>query len=149
MFKYALDLITRRKLRTVLTSLGITIAVMLMTFILFGMTDLQRAILTQFSSVFKPTDLYVSSTDMMAFSSMMSAPTKQTEEKEEIVLTDEILNKISNIEGVEDVYPMFMLTGFEVYIEGDDIAYPTQFVQSIDLPGDHSMYGSFIYDQKS
>jgi len=42
MFKYALDLITRRKLRTMLTSLGITIAVMLMTFILFGMTDLQR-----------------------------------------------------------------------------------------------------------
>ncbi|HRX43677.1 MAG TPA: FtsX-like permease family protein [Candidatus Dojkabacteria bacterium] len=148
MFKYALDLITRRKLRTVLTSLGITIAVMLMTFILFGMTDLQRAILTQFSSVFKPTDLYVSSTDMMAFSSMMSAPTKQTEEKEEIVLSDDILNKISNIEGVEDVYPMFMLTGFEVYIEGDDIAYPTQFVQSIDLPGDHSMYGTFIGEEK-
>ena len=76
MFRYALDLITRRKLRTLLTSLGITIAVMLMTFILFGMQDLQRAILTQFSTIFKPTDLYVSSQDMMGYASMVSAPTK-------------------------------------------------------------------------
>jgi len=146
MFKYALDLITRRKLRTVLTSLGITIAVMLMTFILFGMTDLQRAILTQFSSVFKPTDLYVSSQDMMGFTSMMSAPTKEKEEKETIIINDSIKDEIKGIDGVNDVYPMFMLTGFEVYLEGDETAYPTQFVQSIDLPGDHSMYGSFIGD---
>ncbi len=144
MFKYALDLISRRKLRTILTSLGITIAVMLMTFILFGMTDLQRAILTQFSSVFKPTDLYVSSQDMMAFSSMMSAPTKETQEKEVIIIDDSIRDEIKGIDGVNDVYPMFMLTGFEVYLEGDDSAYPTQFVQSVDLPGDHSMYSSFI-----
>ena len=146
MFKYALDLITRRKLRTVLTSLGITIAVMLMTFILFGMTDLQRAILTQFSSVFKPTDLYVSSQDMMGFTSMMSAPTKEKEEKETIIINDSIKDEIKGIDGVNDVYPMFMLTGFEVYLEEDETAYPTQFVQSIDLPGDHSMYGSFIGD---
>jgi len=146
MFKYALDLITRRKLRTVLTSLGITIAVMLMTFILFGMTDLQRAILTQFSSVFKPTDLYVSSQDMMGFSSMMSAPTKEKEQKEKIIINDTIKEKITKIDGVKDVYPMFMLSGFDVYLEGDDIAYPTQFVQSIDLPGNHSMYSSFIGD---
>ncbi len=146
MFKYALDLITRRKLRTILTSLGITIAVMLMTFILFGMTDLQRAIVKQFSSVFKPTDLYVSSQDMMGFSSMMSAPTKDTEKKEPVIINEDVKEKITKIDGVNDVYPMFMLTGFEVYLEGDDTAYPTQFVQAIDLPGDHSMYGSFIGD---
>lgn len=146
MFKYALDLITRRKLRTVLTSLGITIAVMLMTFILFGMTDLQRAILTQFSSVFKPTDLYVSSEDMMGFSSMMSAPTKEKEQKEKIIINNDIKEKITEIDGVKDVYPMFMLSGFDVYLQGDDVAYPTQFVQSIDLLGDHSMYSSFIGD---
>ena len=144
MFKYALDLITRRKLRTVLTSLGITIAIMLMTFILFGMTDLQKAILTQFSSVFKPTDLYVSSEDMMGFSSMMSAPTKEKEQKEKIVINNDIKEKITEIDGVKDVYPMFMVSGFDVYLEGDDTAYPTQFVQATDLSGNHSMYSSFI-----
>ncbi len=84
MFKYALSLITRRKLRTFLTSLGIMIAVILMTFILFGMTDLQRAIITQFSSVFKPTDLYVSSTDFMAFGNMNSAPSKKLSRKRKL-----------------------------------------------------------------
>ena len=92
MFKYALSLILRRKLRTMLTSLGIMIAVMLMTFILFGMTDLQRAVLTQFSSVFKPTDLYVSSQDLM-FGGMLSAPTKQEEEKKEPVIVNERVKK--------------------------------------------------------
>ena len=91
MFKYAIDLVTRRKLRTMLTSLGITIAVMLMTFILFGMTDLQRAVLTQFSSVFKPTDLYVSAQEVMGLGASQSAPTKDTQEqKEEIIINDEI-----------------------------------------------------------
>ncbi len=146
MFKYALDLILRRKLRTVLTSLGVMIAVMLMSFILFGMTDLKGAILSQFSSVFKPTDLYVSSQDMMGFSSMMSAPSKDTQKKEQVIVNEEIKNKIQQIDGVEDVYPMFILSGFEIYLEGDDTPYPTPFVQSVNLPGDHSMYRSFKGD---
>lgn len=146
MFKYALDLILRRKLRTVLTSLGVMIAVMLMSFILFGMTDLQGAILSQFSSVFKPTDLYVSSQDMMGFSSMMSAPSKDAQKKEQVIVNEEIKNKIQQIEGVEEVYPMFVLSGFEVYLEGDDIPYPSPFVQSVNLPGNHSMYGGFTGD---
>ncbi len=143
MFKYALDLILRRKLRTFLTSLGIMIAVMLMTFILFGMTDLQSAILTQFSSVFKPTDLYVSSQDMMGLSSMMSAPSKEAEKKEQVIVNEEIKEKIEEVEGVEDVYPMFILSGFDVYLEGDEIPYPRSFVQCVNLPGNHSMYTSF------
>jgi len=36
MFKYAIDLVTRRKLRTMLTSLGITIAVMLIVPLFFS-----------------------------------------------------------------------------------------------------------------
>lgn len=146
MFKYALDLILRRKLRTVLTSLGVMIAVMLMSFILFGMTDLQSAILSQFSSVFKPTDLYVSSQDMMSFSSMMSAPSKDAEKKEQVIVNEDIKNQVQQIDGVEDVYPMFILSGFEIYLEGDDTPYPSPFVQSVNLPGNHSMYRSFIGD---
>jgi putative ABC transport system permease protein len=144
MFKYAVSLIFRRKLRTLLTSLGIMIAVMLMTFILFGMTDLQKAILTQFSSVFKPTDLYVSSQDIGMFGDRMSAPTKEQEKKEEIIINEEIKEQIEGIEGVEYVKPMFMISGFEVYLEGDEIAYPSSFIQSIDVRGDDEMYGEFI-----
>jgi len=146
MFKYAVSLIFRRKLRTLLTSLGITIAVMLMTFILFGMTDLQRAILTQFSSVFKPTDLYVSSQDFTMMGGMMSAPTKEEEEKEEVIINNDIKDEIEDIDGVENVYPMFMITGFDVYLEGDDTPYPTNFVQSVNLSGNDEMYREFQGD---
>jgi putative ABC transport system permease protein len=145
MFKYAIDLVTRRKLRTMLTSLGITIAVMLMAFILFGMTDLQGAILTQFNSVFKPTDLYVSSQEMRSFGSSSSAPTKDSqEEKEKIIINDDIKAQIEEIDGVVGVYPMFVLTGFEVYLEGDDVPYPSSFIQATNLPGDDDMFGSFV-----
>jgi putative ABC transport system permease protein len=148
MFKYAIDLVTRRKLRTMLTSLGITIAVMLMTFILFGMTDLQRAILTQFSFVFKPTDLYVSAQEVRGFGASQSAPTKDSQEqKEKIIINDEIKSKIEKIDGVVDVHPMFVLTGFEVYLEGDDVAYPSPLIQATDIPGDDEMFGSFIGDE--
>lgn len=144
MFKYALSLIFRRKLRTVLTSLGIMIAVMLMTFILFGMTDLQKAILTQFTSVFKPSDLYVSSTDFMAFGGMNSAPSKNTEKKEKVVITSEVKNEIEKIEGVKKINSVFVLSGFEMYLEGDDTPYPLQILQAFDIPGTDEAFGSFV-----
>ena len=143
MFKYALSLILRRKLRTMLTSLGIMIAVMLMTFILFGMTDLQRAVLTQFSSVFKPTDLYVSSQDLM-FGGMLNAPTKEEEEKKEPVIVNETVKReIETLDGVESIDSMFLLNGLEIYLEGDSIPYPTQIVQAMSIPGDDPTFISF------
>ena len=144
MFKYAVSLIFRRKLRTLLTSLGIMIAVMLMTFILFGMTDLENAILTQFSSVFKPTDLYVSSRDFTMFGRMTAAPTKERQEKEEIIINDELKGEIEEVEGVIEVHSMFMISGFEVYLDGDETPYPANFIQSTNLPGDDEMFGAFI-----
>jgi len=144
MFKYALSLILRRKLRTMLTSLGIMIAVMLMTFILFGMTDLQRAVLTQFSSVFKPTDLYVSSQDFM-FGGMLNAPTKEEEEKKEpVVVNAEVKKEILDIEGVEEVNSIFIINGLEMYLEGDDTPYPMNIIQAFDLPGDDEAFVSFV-----
>jgi putative ABC transport system permease protein len=142
MFKYAISLIFRRKLRTFLTSLGITIAVMLMTFILFGMTDLQRAVLTQFSSVFKPTDLYISSSDFM-FGGMLSAPQKSEEKKEDVIINEDILKEINDLEGVDSIHPFFILTDFNVYLEGEDIPYPRSFVQATNLPGDNDMFMGF------
>jgi len=112
------------------------------------MTDLQRAILTQFNSVFKPTDLYVSAQEVMGLGSSQSAPTKDTQEqKEKIIINDEIKAEIEKVDGVVDVHPMFVLTGFEVYLEGDDVAYPNPFIQATDIPGDDEMFGSFIGDE--
>lgn len=143
MFKYALNLVFRRKLRTFLTSLGIMIAVMLMTFILFGMSDLKTMILGQFTEQFKPTDLYVSNQDI-SFSGIQSAPSKDTQKKEFVVVNDDVVSKIKNVDGVTGVYPVLLITGVEAYLEGDNTPYPTFSINSMDMPGDSAMYKSLI-----
>jgi len=146
MFKYAVSLISRRKLRTFLTSLGIMIAVMLMTFILFGMTDLQDAVLTQFNSVFKPTDLYVSNSSFM-MSGVSSAPRKEDVQNEEkVVMDDNIVESIKSIEGVEEIHRIFAVTGFDAYLQGDDIPYPRSLIQAVDLSADNELFVNFTGD---
>jgi putative ABC transport system permease protein len=82
------------------------------------------------------------------FGASQSAPTKDSQEqKEKIIINDEIKSKIEKIDGVVDVHPMFVLTGFEVYLEGDDVAYPSPLIQATDIPGDDEMFGSFIGDE--
>ena len=142
MFNYALNLILRRKLRTFLTSLGIMIAVMLMTFILFGMSDLQSAVVKQFNSVFKPSDLYVSGRNFTG-AGISSAPKKSDVEEEPVVLDDEIVEKIKSIDGVTSVNRMISVSGFEVYLEGDEDAYPNSIIQAVDVSGDNEFFANF------
>jgi len=124
MFKYALKLVFRRKLRTFLTSLGIMIAVMLMTFILFGMTDLKNAVVSEFSSRFSPQDLYVSGNDILMFGGMNTAPSKDDKEEKSIILNDVEKKKIEEIDGVEYVEPISTISNVEIYLEGDNTPYP-------------------------
>ena len=146
MFKYAVSLISRRKLRTFLTSLGIMIAVMLMTFILFGMTDLQDAVLTQFNSVFKPTDLYVSNSSF-TMDGVSSAPRKEDVQNEEkVVIDDNVVESIKSIEGIEEIHRIFAVAGFDVYLQGDDIHYPRSLIQAVDLSADNELFVNFTGD---
>ena len=146
MFKYAVSLISRRKLRTFLTSLGIMIAVMLMTFILFGMTDLQDAVLTQFNSVFKPTDLYVSNSSF-TMDGVSSAPRKEDVQNEEkVVIDDNVVESIKSIEGIEEIHRIFAVAGFDVYLQGDDIPYPRSLIQAVDLSADNELFVNFTGD---
>ncbi len=142
MFNYALNLVLRRKLRTFLTSLGIMIAVMLMTFILFGMSDLQSAVVKQFNSVFKPSDLYVSGRNFTG-AGMSSAPKKTDVEEEPVIINDRIVEEIKNIDGVVNVNRMISISGFEVYLEGDEDAYPNSVIQAVDLSGDDEFFANF------
>jgi len=143
MFKYAINLVLRRKFRTVLTSLGIMLAVMLMSFILFGMTDLRNVMLSEIQARFHPLDLYVSGQDNMSFGGMAVAPTKDGVKKEETVLTDEIKEEIQKIDGVESVEPLLFINGLEMFLEGDDTPYPMKLIASSDLSGNHHIFKTF------
>lgn len=145
MFKYALDLVFRRKLRTFLTSLGILIAVVLMSFILFGMSDLESLIVGQFTDQFKPDQLTVSTTDYFGMGGgFLSAPTKEEVDEEEKIINEDILEKIEGYDGVDRVYPMLMISGLDIYLEEDDVPYPRGFPTAGDMSGDHSMYGGML-----
>lgn len=148
MFKYALKIIARRKLRTFLTSLGIMIAVMLMTFILFGMSDLKTAVVSEFSSRFSPEELYVSGSNMFMFGAMQDAPTKEDEKKEEIVMNDSVKKEIESLEGVLSVNPSFTISNLEIYLEGDDNSYPMPILGSSDFPGSSDTYNGFYGDDE-
>lgn len=149
MFKYAIDLVFRRKLRAFLTSLGITIAVMLMAFILFGMSDLRTAIVNEFTERFTPEELYVSGREMFMFGGMMSPPSKDDEVREELVLNQEVKKELKTIDGVISVDPILAISNVEIFLEGDDIPYPLGFIGGSDLPGTHHMYNGFLAGDES
>lgn len=145
MFKYAIDLVFRRKLRTFLTSLGILIAVLLMSFILFGMSDLESLIVGQFTEQFKPNELAVGTQSLLGMGGgVLSAPSKDDVEKEEKILDAKSLERVKNIEGVQTASPMLTINSLAIYLQGDDIAYPRGFPMATDMPSSHSRYGQFL-----
>lgn len=121
------------------------IAVMLMTFILFGMTDLQNAIVGQFSEQFKPTDLSVSSQDL-GFGGMFEAPSKDDEEVEPTIMNNDVVEEIRGLEGVTEAFPILAVSGVEMYLEGDDSAYPALTLNSTDITGEADIYNEIIGD---
>lgn len=149
MFKYAIELVFRRKFRTILASLGIMIAVMLMTFILFGMTDLKNVLLSEIVTRFNPQDLYISGQDNMSFGGMAVAPSKDTKKKESQILTEKVKEDVASIDGVISVEPLFFVNGLEVYLEGDDIPYPSKMIASSDFEGTHHIFKEFYGEKES
>jgi ABC-type antimicrobial peptide transport system permease subunit len=116
-----------------------------MSFILFGMSDLESLIVGQFTEQFKPNQLTVSTIDYFGMGgNFLSAPSKEDVDNEEKIIDQNTLDMITEYSGVENVYPMLTINGFDIYLEGDDIAYPRGFPTATDIPGDHSLYGSLL-----
>jgi ABC-type antimicrobial peptide transport system permease subunit len=116
-----------------------------MSFILFGMSDLESLIVNQFTSQFKPNELTVSTQDYFGMAGgAFSPPSKEDVEKEDVIIDQDLLNKITDYQGVEKVYPMIRIYGFDIHLDGDEVTYPMGFPTAIDMPGDHSMYGGLL-----
>jgi putative ABC transport system permease protein len=117
-----------------------------MSFILFGMSDLETLIVGQFTDQFKPNELSVSTQNYlgMARGGAFSAPSKEDVDQEEKLITNETLETIQEYDGVTNVYPMLSLTGFDIYLKGDEVPYPQGFPTASNIPGDHSTYGEML-----
>lgn len=145
LLKYALNLIFRRKLRTFLTSLGITISVVLLSFIIFGMQDLQKLVVGEFTSRFKPDELIVSNMDI---NFMQFIPTKKSEEEKEPPIIDTaVVENIRNIQGVTRVRPLLSIRNLDVFLEGDDSAFPFSRMTGWDTPSNDEYYKAYFGDK--
>jgi putative ABC transport system permease protein len=109
------------------------------------MSDLESLIVGQFTEQFKPNQLTVSTMDYIGMGGeFLSAPSKDDVNNEEKIIDQSTLEKISEYNGVERVYPTLLINSFDIYLKGDDVAYPRGLPTATDMPGDHSMYGSLL-----
>jgi ABC-type antimicrobial peptide transport system permease subunit len=142
MFKYAVQLVLRRKLRTFLTSLGITVAVMLVSFIIFGMQGLKNILVEQFSTQFKPNEVIVS---RYALSTTFGGATGTFDEdqKEASILSDELINELLERDDVEKIVPLLQIMGMQVTIKGFDKAYDGAILSGWDIDSENSYFVGF------
>ncbi len=143
MFKYALDLVLRRKLRTFLTSLGITIAVFLISFILFGMQDLQSLLVNQFNNILKPNQVIVSKGGAMNMFTGMGEATYDDEAAKIVIMNDDVINELDNLDYVEEISKMTILMGLDMRLKDKDVAYTQAMMSGWDVKYDNSYFSEF------
>jgi putative ABC transport system permease protein len=132
MIKYALQLVFRRKLRTILTSLGITISVVLLSLIIFGMRDLQRLIENSFQDQFKPNEVFVSNSAQ--FGAISGGSEEATSQGEDITkLNTAVVEEIAQISWVGEAEPATVIASFEGTLEGYDRPLIPTFISGWDI----------------
>ena len=148
MFQYAMSLVLRRKLRTILTSLGITIAVILLSLIIFGMRDLQTLITNSFQSQFKPNEVFESNSAGAALVTGSAGGEEEDEEEKPLTkINSELINNLKQKSEVEKISPMTVITSLEGKIDGYDKSLRPSFGSGWDISGEDSYFTEFYGDK--
>ena len=145
MIKYAISLVARRKLRTILTSLGITIAVILLSLIIFGMQDLRTLLVSAIQTQFKSNEIFITNSSGPGAFNPPSSET--TDVNETTLITQEVVDDISKIDGVKNIVPVTVINNLEIKLDGKDKAYAPAFISGWDLTGDDSYFINFWGDK--
>ncbi len=143
MFKYALDLVLRRKLRTFLTSLGITIAVFLISFILFGMQDLQALLVNQFDKVLKPNQVIVSKGGTFSMFTGMGETTYDQEQDKVVIMNEDVINEMKAQEYVNEISKMTVLMGLDMILDTKEVPYSQAVMAGWETASDNSYFSDF------
>lgn len=145
MFKYAISLVARRKLRTVLTSLGITIAVILLSLIIFGMQDLRTLLVSAIQDQFKSNEIFI--TNSSGSGAFTTPSNEETKPAETTLITQAVIDKISKIDGVNSAVPVTVVNNLEIKLDGKDKAYAPSFISGWDIEGGDSYFVEFWGDK--
>lgn len=145
MFKYAISLVARRKLRTILTSLGITIAVILLSLIIFGMQDLRTLLVSAIQDQFKSNEIFI--TNSSGTGAFTTPSSEETEPAETTLITQTVVDKINQIDGVNNTTPVTVVNNLEIKLEDKDINYAPAFISGWDIEGGDSYFVEFWGDK--
>jgi putative ABC transport system permease protein len=137
--------VIRRKLRTILTSLGITIAVILLSLIIFGMQDLRTLLVSAIQTQFKSNQILVSNSEGAGV--ILPTSNDNSSSKEAALITQDVVNSIKNINGVTNISPVTIVNNLEIKLDGKDKAYSPAFISGWDIKGDDTYFTDFWGDK--
>ncbi len=143
MIKYALQIVFRRKLRTFLTSLGVTISVVLLSFIIFGMQGLDNTLTNEFTSRFRPNEIWISNQD---FGFFMTQPPEfeEEEEKESVIMNYDFIEEVEEMDGVEEVKGFLLIMNLEIQVEGYDRKLENSIISGWDTNSEDPLLVNFV-----
>jgi putative ABC transport system permease protein len=143
MFKYALQIVLRRKLRTFLTSLGVTISVVLLSFIIFGMQGLDNMLTSEFSSRFRPNEMFLTKQN---FSSLFFASEIAPEEEkvETRIMDDDFFEELRDLEGVESARGFLAIMNMQIQLEGYDQKLENAIMSGVDINSEDPLLVNFL-----
>ncbi len=146
MIKYALQIVLRRKLRTFLTSLGVTISVVLLSFIIFGMQGLDNMLTNEFTSRFRPNEIFLTQQQDFGFLSMteMEENDDEKKEKETLIMNDTFLDEIRNFEGINEVRGVFVIMNLQIQVENYTKRMENAIISGWDAYSTDPVLGTFI-----
>jgi putative ABC transport system permease protein len=145
MIKYALQIVSRRKLRTFLTSLGVTISVVLLSFIIFGMQGLDKMLTNEFTSRFRPNEIFLTQQQDFGFLSMTEMEDDDEEEEEEaLIMNDTFLDEIKTIEGVDTVRGVFVVMNLQIQVENYTKKMENAIISGWDAYSADPILGTFV-----
>lgn len=148
MFKYAFQIVFRRKLRTFLTSLGVTISVILLSFIILGMQGLENLLVNEFTSRFTPNEMMISKQSFQGMMMMGQSPEltdeEEEKEKEDITLDDVFFDELNSMKNVESVKGFILMMGLDFEIEGYDSKFDNPIMSGWETDKDDKFLGNFI-----
>lgn len=145
MIKYALQIIFRRKLRTFLTSLGVTISVILLSFIIFGMQGLDNMLTNEFTSRFRPNEMWITKQDFGFF--MMQQDFEEVDEdveEEPLIMNYDFFEELEQMEGVEEINGFLLIMNLSIAIEGFDRKMESTVISGWDTNSEDPFLVNFI-----
>ncbi len=146
MFKYAIQIVFRRKLRTFLTSLGVTIAVILLSFIILGMRGLDTLLVSEFTSRFSPKEIMLSVQDygFIGMGGSMEMPEEDDEEEIVTIMNQDFIKKVKAMEEIESAKGLLIIMGMDVSVEGYNRNFENAIMSGLDTDKDDKFLSEFI-----